>query len=59
MAEVELQKVDVSNNCPMSLCVTHLDENKEDKGEEEKERGEEGKGKASAGRCFDGRGRGM
>lgn len=55
MAEVELQKVDVSHDGVMGSCVTDLDENEEDEGDEEEEGGEEGESKASAGRCPDGR----
>ena len=56
MAEVELEKVDVSHDCVVSVCVANLDENEKDKGDEEEERGEEGKGTTSAGRCPDGGG---
>lgn len=54
MAEVELQKVDASHDCPMSVCVADLDENEEDEGDEEEERGEEGENETSAGCCPDG-----
>lgn len=53
MAEVELEKVDASHDCVVSVCAANLDEDEEDEGNEEEQRGEEGKGKASAGRCPD------
>ena len=34
MAEVELQKVKASHDCPMSPRVTDLDKNEEDEGDE-------------------------
>lgn len=59
MAEVELQKVDASHNCVVSICITDLDENEEDEGDKEEEGGEERKDKSSTRRRLDGRGRGM
>ena len=35
IAEVELQEVNVSHECPVSPCVTNLDENEEDEGNKE------------------------
>lgn len=59
MAKVELQKVDASHDCVVSIRVTNLDEDEEDEGDEEEEGGEERKGKSSTGGRLDGRGRGM
>lgn len=54
MAEVEFQKVNASQDCPVSTCITNFDEDEEDEGDKEEERGKEGKSEASAGRCPDG-----
>lgn len=56
MAEVELEKVDASHDCMMSICVANLDKDEKDEGGEEEEGGEEGKDKTSAGRCPEGGG---
>ena len=55
MAEVELQEIDISYDCPVGMCITNLDEDKKDESDEKEERSEERENKASTGRCPDGR----
>ena len=57
VAEVDLEKVDISHDWPVGIRVTDLDENKEGEGDEKEERGEKGKSEASTGGCLKGGGR--